>query len=146
MKKDAFLLLIGALVSVSPMTAKAEDAASCQKRYDALNDKYSALYIDLDTKCYPDGVYNVCGSNLSDECIAQYNALSTQSGSDYNSFYVECSEYFSVSEVATTGDPLLPGSIQKAPSKKQLLNRIQELKKQVRAGKKRNKQLKASCR
>ena len=148
------LSILGALDSSS-----AQSSGTCEQKFAALNDRLSAAYIALDTECYPNDSSNgtaSCGFELSPECQERYDALAQDGNDTYNELYLECSEFLtpvlvddkpgeSSPRVGNAPRKSIPRPVVRAPSKKEMLVKIQALRKQLKREQAKSKKLRKRC-
>jgi hypothetical protein len=132
----ASLLALGLFASV----AHAE--VTCDGRLGELNDRFTAEYVNLEAECYPKSdepvVAPECGFTLTPECQAKYEALGLEVSSAWDEFFTACPDYYptTVSDTMPTAAAgnersLSRKPVTKAPSKKELLNRVSKLQRKV---------------
>jgi hypothetical protein len=130
----------------------------CEERFTAINDRFSAAYVNLDADCYPADSSAWCGFQLSPECFERYDLLSKESSEVYNAYYQECygpgwNEFFGISDSSNSSSVEKTQSEAKAstaqvvaaPTKKEMLKTIKSLKKQLRRAKAKSKKMRAQC-
>jgi hypothetical protein len=113
--------------------------APCEVRATELNDSFAAEYIALETECYPaepqtfstnDGEFNV-----SPECQAKYEQLNARLTTAWEELYAACPDL-----------PRPRANNFRAPTKQELLDRINRLKHRLSRARAKQRILARQCR
>jgi hypothetical protein len=99
-----------------------------------------------------DGSVNVCGSPLSPECAAGYDALNTEVSTAWDKLYAECPEFANPVPVNGVGAGDSPGNtfdttgpVFRAPTSSELYDTVKTLKKKLSRAKKSLRRERASA-
>ena len=154
--QSALVFILSAFVVGHADSVRAQDLpiTSCETQLGALNDRFSAEYVTLDSECYPSEGQPIeysCGFELSVECQAKYEALGAEANSAYEAFYQDCPDYgvaLPVGDGAVVFNLMgknASAPVTKAPTKKEMLVTIRQLKKKLRRAEVRMKKTRGRC-
>ena len=140
--KNKYLVLLSFLVM--PFALQAESNKNCNKKLSDIGERFSKIYLELESECYPEPDAYQCGFELSSECAAKYESVSNQSAAEYELLAKVCPDLFANFEDSVG---VMSKGNQRAPSKQELSNKVRSLKRKLRNAEARNKklQLKINC-